>query len=229
MNGCEQLRERYAADWERMVTHPFVAGLGDGSLPREAFARYMTQDYLFIDTLMRLVASGVGRAPSVRAAKPLGEFLQTLLGAEDALFDNVFTRLDIERPDRARDILPVAARFTRFLLGLARRAPFELIATALYVTEGTYSDWAKRLTAAGVTTRDPLYRGWIDIHAEQSLEDFANYLAQHAASAEGGGARAERVFVRTLRYEIAFWDEFAPTSKSVPAPVRKDRRGTVHA
>lgn len=209
MNRCEFFREKYAQDWERMVGHPFVHSLGNGSLPREAFASYMRQDYLFIDTLVRLVSSAIARAPSVETAKPLGSFLNTLLGAEDALFNNVFTRMNLSRPDRDSDMKTITLRFTNYLLGLGRRGSFEPIATALFVTEGTYSDWAKRLAADNKRPGDPLYAEWINIHAESSLADFVSYLANQSGEiGNANDARVERVFRRTLRYEIAFWDEF---------------------
>lgn len=34
--------------WDRYVHHPFVMGLGDGSLPRESFKGYIVQDYLYL-------------------------------------------------------------------------------------------------------------------------------------------------------------------------------------
>ncbi len=132
------------------MRHPFVLALGDGSLPRSVFAAYMAQDYLFVDALTRTVAYGIAKAPRPAEAKPLGDFLQTLLGAEDDLFRRVFAELGMEPPTSSPpEPLPITERFGSFLVRLGRRGTFEQIATALFVTEGTYADWASRLAAEG--------------------------------------------------------------------------------
>lgn len=34
--------------WKEFVHHPFVMGLGDGTLPLESFKGYIIQDYLYL-------------------------------------------------------------------------------------------------------------------------------------------------------------------------------------
>ena len=209
MKRSEAYRQRHAAEWERMVRHPFVLALGRGDLPKEAFGAYMVQDYLFIDALVRTVAYGVAKAPSVQAAKPLGDFLQVLLGAEDDLFKQVFESLGREWPMHEKpEAAPVVRQFSDFLVDLGKRGSFAAIATALHVTEGTYSDWAQHLAGEGLVPDDPLYKGWIDIHAVQSLADFASYLSDCMGEMDGTpeDEALERVFQRALQYEVRFWD-----------------------
>ncbi|MEX2430345.1 MAG: TenA family protein [Dehalococcoidia bacterium] len=223
MKRSDAFRERHAADWERMVRHPFVLALGRGDLPKDAFGAYMVQDYLFIEALVRTVAYGVAKAPSVQAAKPLGDFLAVLLGAEDDLFRDVFASLGREWPMREKsEPLPVIRRFGAFLEGVGKRGSFAAIATALYVTEGTYADWAQGLVREGLVPDDSLYKGWIDIHAVPSLADFAAYVGGHMGAMEGSpeDEALERIFQRALRYEIGFWDAVYPR-RGVPGDRRR--------
>jgi thiaminase (transcriptional activator TenA) len=175
------------------------------------------QDYIFIDALVRLVASGVAKAPSVQAAKPLGDFLSVLLGAEDDLFKDVFRSLGSEWPMREKpEPLPVIRRFADYLGTLGRRGSFPAIATALHVTEGTYADWAQRLDREGSVPEDPLYKAWIDIHAVPSLAEFSDYVGGHMGEMDGSAEDKplERVFHRTLRYEVGFWEAVYPRKNS---------------
>ena len=212
MSRSADLKQGHHDAWERVVRHPFVLALGDGSLPRPVFAAYMAQDYLFVDALTRTVAYGIAKAPA--AAKPLGDFLQTLLGAEDDLFRRVFAELHMPSPAISRpEPLPITERFGSFLVRLGRRGTFEQIATALFVTEGTYADWASRLAAEGRRPSDALYRDWIDIHADASLKALVDYLSGCMGAATGDSSEQEldRVFRQALRYELAFWNAFYPT------------------
>ena len=49
---------------ERILEHPFLVGLTDGSLPRDAFARYLIQDGLYLADYARSLALCGARAPA---------------------------------------------------------------------------------------------------------------------------------------------------------------------
>ena len=216
MSRSADVKQRHQDTWARMVRHPFVLALGDGTLPRETFAAYMVQDYLFVDSLTRAVAYGIAKAPDAGEAKHLGAFLQTLLGAEDDLFRRLFATLGVAWPaGAAPEPGPVTRRFGGFLVRLGRRGSFAEIATALFVTEGTYAEWARRLVDEGRLPGDALYREWIDIHADASLAEFAAFLGRcmEAPATRVEEQRMERVFARVLREELAFWNAFHPNRR----------------
>ena len=43
-----RLREAAAPIWEECLKHPFVQGIGDGTLEVEKFQHFMLQDYLYL-------------------------------------------------------------------------------------------------------------------------------------------------------------------------------------
>lgn len=222
MTLSQDLRQEHDELWERMVRHPFVLGLGDGTLPRRAFAAYVEQDYLFIGSLVRLTAFGAAKAPDIPSAKPFGDFLGTLLGAEDALFRSFYEGLSLEWPPKPATPLPVTHRFARFLERTGAGKTFHEIATVLAVTEGTYADWAQRLVAEGRVPDDPLYRGWIDIHAVPGLAAFARTLEGFVDATPSEKRDAvSRTYARALRDEVAFWNAFLPEGHQGPEKRRR--------
>jgi len=54
----DDLLAQTAQVWEKVHRHPFVRGLGDGSLSVESFRFYMVQDYLFLIEFCRVLALG---------------------------------------------------------------------------------------------------------------------------------------------------------------------------
>ncbi len=68
------LRARAEPAWAQAVGHRFTRALADDTLPDAVYARYLVQDYVFIDTLARLLGHGVGRAPEMAAMTRLAEF-----------------------------------------------------------------------------------------------------------------------------------------------------------
>ncbi len=48
MGLSDVLRSGVSPLWERVVTHPFVIELGEGTLPQATFNIYFDQDHLFL-------------------------------------------------------------------------------------------------------------------------------------------------------------------------------------
>jgi thiaminase len=73
-----KLLERHADRWDAAISHPFLDGVRDGTLPVAAFDTWLTQDFGFVHDLHEAFQSRlVGRAPV--AAQPV------LSGGVDAL------------------------------------------------------------------------------------------------------------------------------------------------
>lgn len=45
--------------WDAQLEHPFVQGLGDGSLDVEKFKRWVLQDYLYLKEFARMRANSL--------------------------------------------------------------------------------------------------------------------------------------------------------------------------
>ena len=149
MSLTQELRAANVELWERMVTHPFVEEMGDGTLPPEKFRRYFLQDYVFVKDLVPMIALGAAKAPSIEDGYPLVKFLAAL-GPENDLFQRAFAELGASEAEySAASATPSTQAFGDFIMRTALQGQFIDIITILYVTEGTYLDWATRLLEAG--------------------------------------------------------------------------------
>src|SRR3972149_11197931 len=81
----DRLRRRAEAIWEPQHSHPFVRGIGEGTLDLERFKFWVRQDYLFLIEYGRLLALAAARAPDLPAMTRFASLLQETLGTEMAL------------------------------------------------------------------------------------------------------------------------------------------------
>ena len=64
---------------QRCLEHPFIRGLGDGTLPVDAFRRYVAQDAYFLRAFLSAYALCTARSPDIEAAAVLVEMQQSTL------------------------------------------------------------------------------------------------------------------------------------------------------
>jgi thiaminase/transcriptional activator TenA len=206
-------RLRRAADpiWQAQHEHPFVRGVGDGTLPVEDFARYVRQDYLFLIEYARLLALGTARAPDLATMRRFAELSQAILVTEMDLhrayarrFAITDAQLEAETP--ARQTLA----YTSHLLRTATLGDFGELAAALLPCMWGYAEIGARL-AQEPRPADERYGAWIDTYASVEFGELAVWCRGlvdrlGAEAGEAGRARMQRAFLTCSEHELAFWD-----------------------
>ena len=204
-----ELQQKHKDLWHKMVYHPFVVEMGDGTLPVEKFRRYFLQDYVFVNDLVAMTAMGIAKAPDFTGANMLNQFLVGILNPENDLFVRAFKELGASEEDYASaSASPTTQAFGDFLVRTGLDGSFDDIITVLYVTEGTYLDWGTRLLKEGKRPENPVYREWIDLHGPDVLGELVAWLGEYLDQADIGTRRSriERIFLTALRYEYKFWE-----------------------
>ncbi|WP_255194052.1 TenA family protein [Natronobeatus ordinarius] len=218
------LRERAEPAWTDAVTHPFARQLGDGTLPEDAYAAYLVQDYAFVDELVGTFGFAVGEAPGIDAKRPLVEFLETVTDEENDYFLRSFEALEVPE-SRWHDPEPTATTqaFLDLLGRAARQGGYAETLAVLVPAEWIYREWA---TAVADEYADPAadeppsagadlpfyYAEWIDLHAVPSFVDFVDWLrgqldAVGPALSSRRQRRVETLFRRSVDLEVAFFDD----------------------
>lgn len=66
--------------WQSYNTHPFVCGIGDGSLDSEKFKFYMVQDYLYLMDYSKVFALGVVKSKNEKHMTKFAGLIFDILG-----------------------------------------------------------------------------------------------------------------------------------------------------
>ena len=208
MGLSEELREGVGPLWEKMVTHPFVIELGDGTLLEEKFRTYFQQDYLFLKDWVMLHCMGIAKSPDFDAARKICAFLSGGLSGEEGLFRQAFRDMGIS-PDQVGkwQPLPTTLAYSGYLRTIAHEGSFLEIIIALLAIEWPYLDWAERLANAGKRPSNRYYQAWIDIHISEEMRQFVAFLRDTLdTSLHSDNDRLQEIFRNGLRYEYLFWE-----------------------
>lgn len=207
----EELRAAAEPLWEAQHAHPFVRGIGDGSLDPERFRHYIRQDYLYLVDYARLLSLAAARAPQLDDMTRLAGLAQAILGTEMELHWSFAAgwgvtphELERERPT------PTTRAYVDFLLRTAALGDFAELVAALLPCMWGYHEVGTRLAAAGGSAEGG-HTEWIALYAGAEFGELAAWcrgLTDRAAAATAGAGRERMTvaFLESSRHELAFWD-----------------------
>jgi thiaminase/transcriptional activator TenA len=207
-----RLYERVQPIWERTHQHPFVQGLGDGTLPVETFAFYMKQDYVFLIDYAKLFAIASTKAYDLETSAKFAALQEATLNGEMALHRAYAERFGISREElEATEPSFVMLAYTSYMLKVAHQGSLAELVSALLPCMWSYWEIGKRLAALPGAADHPLYGEWVRTYSSTEFGDLAEWLIGVMDDlAEGKSekelARLEEHFLTTSRMEYLFWE-----------------------
>lgn len=206
----DELRRAAEPVWAGQHEHPFVRGIGDGTLDLRRFRFYVKQDYLFLIEYARLLALGAARAPDLETMRRFADLTQATLGTEMALHRSYARGFGISlRELEAEEMAPTTRAYTDFLVRTAAQEDFAELVAALLPCMWGYCEIGQRL-AQGGRPPDERYAAWMDMYSSDEFVDLAAWCRDLMDRLAAGLPRRSRrrlidTFVTSSRYELAFW------------------------
>ncbi len=207
----ESLRALAEPIWRAQLEHPFVRGIGQGTVDLEQFKHWVRQDYRFLIEYCRLFGLAAARAPDLATLTRFAELLQATATVEMALHRSYAAEFGIVEAELENEpMAPTTRAYTDFLLRVAALGDFGELAAALLPCMWGFSEIGIALKAKGVPA-EPRCAKWIDTYADPEFARLADWCRElvdrlgDEASAEQRG-RMEDVFVTSSRYEYLFWE-----------------------
>jgi len=212
LSFTDRLHEAAAPVWEKCLKHPFVTGIGDGTLDVEKFKFYILQDYLYLFDYAKVFALGVVKSRNPELMRTFAKNVDAVLGGEMNIHRAYMKRLGITE-EQVFAVQPTLDNlsYTNYMLSAASTGTAVEIVAAILACSWSYAEIGQALAKIPGALEHPLYGEWIQGYASKeyasandALIRLMNDLAKDAP--EEDLKHLTEIFVHCSRYELNFWD-----------------------
>jgi thiaminase len=178
--------------WRESTEADFLTAIRDGKLPREAFQRWLVQDYLFAKGLTAFQAIAVARAPRSAQKVLIGG-----LSALDAELDWFEQNAQRQALDLNAALHPTCRRYVDYLIASAYTQPFEVLLAILYGVEASYLCAWSAVEASGPYAE--FINRWSNAQFVGYVRGLLDVCKRHTHELQ------QEQFNEVLRHERDFW------------------------
>jgi len=213
MSFSQGLRAKAEQVWEAGYNHPFVQGIGRGTLPRESFKFYLLQDYLYLIQYAKVFALGALKADSVEVMRKFSESQYFTINGELGLHKEFMERFGISEKE-VEEIKPSLfnSAYTANMLAQGQTGGLAELIAATFPCAWTYADYGQRLKADyGDILEGNYYKSWIEMYASKEFEDSFQWFYETLDRlvenmTEEQKSNIEAIFIQSVEFEYLFWD-----------------------
>ncbi|MFD1938975.1 MULTISPECIES: TenA family protein [Nonomuraea] len=194
--------------YRQILRHPFLEGLTDGSLPREAFRHYVMQEAHFLPDYARALAACAARSPQPAAVHRFAADAARTVEVEHSLVVELLAAFGLDVAEALKSPAgPTTVGYASYLVRTCSLGTFPEALGAIVPCYWIYARVGEKLLAD--SSPDPLYAWWIETYGGEDYQDTVagvlDLLDGLSLTADERERLVERA-VTTARYEWMFWD-----------------------
>ena len=207
----DRLRRKADNIMDAQHQHPFVTGIGDGTLDVEKFKVWVRQDYLYLIEFARLFSLASARSPGLEEMIHFASLAEFTLKNEMELHRSYAREFGItEQELEQEEKFPICQAYTDFLVRTTALGSFGEFACVFLPCVWGYTEIGQRLADKEFPASNR-YASWIKMYSSNEqvqLNEHARELVDSAALDQSAPelARMERAYITSARYEFLFWD-----------------------
>ncbi|MFB3853748.1 MAG: thiaminase II [Vicinamibacterales bacterium] len=224
-----EARERESQTWNTIHQHPFVRGIGAGTLSRSRWAFYLREDHAYLVDSCKVLALALARSGGWEDIRFFSRLLNTTVEVEMPLHLGACAELGISR-DELQQHRPSFATlaYASHLIRTACEGGAADINAALLPCYAGYVEVAERLQEAGLPG-EPRCRAWIEAYVSPEMRGNAAWMARRMNEHAAGASPSDRsrwldLYSVSARFELLFFDMCWQES---PWPGREELRNQV--
>lgn len=213
MSFSRGLKVKAEKVWEDGYNHPFVQGLGKGTLDREKFKFYLLQDYLYLLQYAKVFATAVLKSDSEEHMAGFSKSQDYILNGEMNVHREYMKSFGIEphEVEKVKSSLFNRA-YTANMLSYGLTGGLAEVLAAVFPCAWTYADYGQRLKKDfGENLENNYYKSWIEMYSSKEFSesfewfyDALDGLVENMSEAER--KKIEDIFISSVEFEYMFWD-----------------------
>jgi thiaminase (transcriptional activator TenA) len=211
MKFSEKLRQEADPIYEAIFKHPFVQGIAEGSVPKEALIHYVKQDYEYLTAFCRIYGMAVSKCENREEMAFFQNQIGFILNEEIHPHNNFCEAAGVQYEDLQKTPLaPTAHHYTKHMMEAAAGGTLGETLTALAPCPWTYWEIGSRLMKeVNPSTNHPFYE-WITFYGDKEVSDITSTFKKMIDDcAEKAGEREREQmrenFLVSTRLEHRFW------------------------
>lgn len=212
MQFTDRLFEKVKPIWDKNLQHPFVQGIGHGTLEKEKFRFYMVQDYVYLIDFAKLFALGAVKARDTATMGEFAKLLDSTLNEEMSLHRQYAERFGISEEElESAQPAPVTLAYTHYMLHVSENGTLAELICALLPCMWSYCEIGKDLSRIEGATSHEFYGEWVSMYSSEEFGSLSKWLISLLNEITAGKnneelQRLEEIFLNTSRFEYMFWD-----------------------
>lgn len=208
-----RLLERVRDIWSGYLEHPFVRGIGDGSLDKEKFRFYLKQDYLYLIEYAKVFAVGIAKSNDAEIIRFLSDIIHQIFTSEMNIHRAYMRRFGITEKEIADTTPSLDNRsYTSYMLRVAYEGGIAEILASVLSCALSYEYIAKAIVSEHPqASLHPFYGEWVSGYASEAYQKNNQRLVECFEAVTGELSkkqllRCEDIFITCSLYEAAFWE-----------------------
>jgi thiaminase/transcriptional activator TenA len=194
--------------YDKILVHPFIEQLIEGSLDRQIFSDYIHQDTLYLQDYARVLSMISSRCSDPALVMTFSKFASGAIATELALHQ-VFKPNLPEASVQEKN--PACFAYTNFLLSQAVYQPLEVSFAAVLPCFWIYEEVGKYALSKAVLSDHP-YKAWLETYAGnefQALVEEMIEITENAAQQAAKPIRSEmeKAYQAASVLEYKFWND----------------------
>lgn len=199
--------------WEGYLEHPFVKEIGEGTLEKDKFKKYLIQDYLYLKEYTKVFAMGLVKARNRDEMNLYYQSIKGILEDESQVHTNYLRDFGLASKD-IEEYKPnlTTTSYTSYMLGIGLKGDLKEIAMTIlpctwsyyYIGKNLYERYKKNLEGN-------FYKPWIEEYSCDEFKncadtwiDYINSICKDIPEEEVNNLK--EIFVKSSLYEMEFWN-----------------------
>lgn len=198
--------------WDSYYEHPFIKGIGEGSLDINKFKYYMIQDYLYLLDYTKVFALGVIKSKDESNMKIFAELVHSTIGGEMNIHKTYMKRLKITEEDikdAKQSLMNVS--YTNYMLWVSQNGGLLNLAVAVLSCSWSYKMIADKVNEIPDAINHEFYGEWIKGYVSKEYDEANNKIINMVDELGENCSEDEisnliNIFINCSRYEYEFWN-----------------------